>query len=78
MGCACVGSNKIKINHFRPSKKVMDPCFSEIDKEYQKIQKDLEENILIIISTSHSIDSIKDTSNGEFSGFQSIISYLQS
>ena len=77
MGCACIGSNKIKINHLIPSKKIMDPCFSEIDKEYQKIQKELEENILIIISSSHSIDSIKDTSNGEFSEYQNIISYLQ-
>ena len=77
MGCACVGSNKIKINQFHSSKKVIDPCLNEDDKEYQKIQKELEENILIIISSSHSIDSIKDTSNGEFSECQSIILFLE-
>ena len=76
MGCACIGPNKIKINSCKPNQKAAEPCFSEDEKECEKFQKELEENILIIISSSQSIESIKDTSDGDFLGYFSFISNL--
>ena len=77
MGCACIRSNKIIISPYCPNEKAIESCLNEDDQEYQKLQKDLEENVLFIISSSHSIDSIKDTSNGDFLGYNSFISDLE-
>ena len=77
MGCACIRSNKIIISPYCPNEKTIESCLNEDDQEYQKLQKDLEENVLFIISSSQSIDSIKDTSNGDFLGYNSFISDLE-
>ena len=78
MGCLCVGSNTIKINPYLPNKKIKEPYFDEEDREFQKLQKEIEENILIIISRSHSINSIRDTSGeDDVLEYYSIISNLE-
>ena len=78
MGCVCVGSNKIKINSTNSSEKKMEICLNQEDIEDRKLQKELEENVLIIISSDDSIDNIKDTYNGNFLGYDSFISDLES
>ena len=78
MGCLCVGSNTIKINPYLPNKNITEAYFNEEDREFQKLQKEIEENILIIISSSQSIDSIRDTSDeDDVLGYYSIISNFE-
>ena len=77
MGCLCVGSNEIKINPYGTSEKIIQTYINEEEKEHQKMQKELDENFFIIISNSQSIDSIKDTSNGDFLGYTSFFSDLE-